>query len=147
MQPKKETSILIVPFCAKVLISLFTIVSLFVYIIFIVYLFQKRKLETGTLRAKQHVFGCGSYIDPHVTIHHPPRPHSENQPSSGRNSGHKIFTHGEKVTALPIRQFPLFIDNHQSFFARPPVWTGRQRDFLQISSPSFHMISLQYKSA
>ena len=67
----------------------------------------------------------------------PPRPHWETQRSSGRNSGRKHFTDGEKVTALPIRQFPLFIGNDQSLFLpdRPPLQTegGRQRDFLQIS--------------
>ena len=54
------------------------------------------------------------YINPCVTP--PPRPHSQTQRSIGRNSGHKHFTDGEKVTALPIRQFPLFIGNDQSLF-------------------------------
>ena len=81
-------------------------------------------MENCRLHVEQHVVGCINilihmsdkllYINPCVTP--PPRPHSQTQRSIGRNSGHKHFTDGEKVTALPIRQFPLFIGNDQSLF-------------------------------
>ena len=86
-------------------------------------------MENCRLHVKQHVVRCNNiffdfYINPCVTP--PPRPHSQSQRSSGRNSGHKHFTDGEKVTAVPIRQFPLFIGNDQSLFLPGP--RSGQRD-------------------
>ena len=80
----------------------------------------------------------------------PPQPHSQTRLSSGRYSGHKHFTDGEKVTALPIRQFPLFIGNDQRLFlpARPCYpGQGDKEISYRFLPPLSRMISPQYKSA